>query len=281
MWVLVANAVFLVVELAGALAFGSIALLADVVHMFADVAALLVALGAAALAARPATERHTYGLGRAEIMAALFNAIALLVASAWLVVEAIDRIGSPQSLRGGGVMLVATAGLVVNAGSAWVLARAGSGNLNARAAFWHMTADALGSLAALISGAAALFFAAFWVDPVASLVVTALVVVGAVRVLAQSVRILLDASPREIDVRAVVNAMEAVPGVASAHHVHVWTIGNGEPALSAHLVLPDEPSLHEAQGRADAVRVMLDESFGVHHSTLEVECHPCDNPARH
>lgn len=279
-WVLVANALFLVIELAGALAFGSVALLADVVHMFSDVGALLVALGAAALAARPATSRHTYGLGRAEILAAQFNAVALLAASVWLVVEALDRLGTPQEIRGGGVMVVAFAGLVVNGVSALVLARAGSGNLNVRGAFWHMASDALGSFAALCSGAAAFFFNAEWVDPVASLFVTVLVVVGAARLLTASTRVLLDASPPGIDLRDVVEAIEAVPGVSSAHHVHVWTIGSGETALSAHLLLSDT-SLHDAQARAGVVRAMLNDRFDVHHATLEVECHPCDEPVPH
>jgi cobalt-zinc-cadmium efflux system protein len=269
------NAAFLVVEIVGGFAFHSLALLADGVHMVSDVVALTIAAVAASLALRPPTERHTYGLGRAEVLAASVNAVVLLIASTIIVIAAIGRFGASVSVHGGGVIVVAAIGLVVNATSAFVLARDAADNINVRAALWHMLGDVLGSCAALVAGIGIVVWNATWLDPVASIAVTVLVVVGGWRVLHDAVAVLLDSVPAHIDHRAVVAAILDEPGVNAAHHVHLWTIATGEVALSAHVVLDGERSLHEAQELADRVKARLVRGFGIGHSTLEVECHPC------
>ena len=269
------NATFLVVEVLGGLAFHSLALLADGVHMVSDVVALGIAAAAAALALRPPTDRHTYGFGRAEIDAATLNAVVLLLASTAIVVAAISRLGTPVQVHGGGVIAVAAVGLVVNVASALVLARDAASNLNVRAALWHMVGDALGSVAALVAGVAVVVWHANWVDPVASIVVTGLVVVGGWRVLRDAISVLLDAVPAHLDRGAVVETILAEPGVTAAHHLHLWTIGTGDVALSAHVVLDGERTLHDAQELAERVKHRLDHEYGITHSTIEVECHPC------
>ena len=269
------NATFLVVEVLGGLAFHSLALLADGVHMVSDVVALGIAAAAAALALRPPTDRHTYGFGRAEIVAATLNAVVLLLASTAIVVAAISRLGTPVQVHGGGVIAVAAVGLVVNVASALVLARDAASNLNVRAALWHMVGDALGSVAALVAGVAVVVWHANWVDPVASIVVTGLVVVGGWRVLRDAISVLLDAVPAHLDRGAVVETILAEPGVTAAHHLHLWTIGTGDVALSAHVVLDGERTLHDAQELAERVKHRLDHEYGITHSTIEVECHPC------
>ena len=278
LWALGANAAFLVVEIAGGLAFGSLALLADGVHMVADVAALGVALVAQVLAERPASARHTYGLQRAEVVGAQANAILLVAAAAWIAVAAAGRFGDPPEIDGAGVALVAAVGLVVNVASAIWLARAAGRSLNLRGASWHLASDALGSVGALVAGLAALWWSAPRVDVVASVLVAALVAVAGVRLLRDATLVLLEAVPAGLHVDELAGAIESVPGVEAVHHVHVWSLGSETPALSAHVVLEGERTLHDAQVTSAEVKSMLATRFEIVHATIEVECHPCDTP---
>jgi len=273
---LVANGSFLVVEIAGGVAFGSLALLADAAHMLSDVVALSIALVAFALVARPPSSRHTYGFGRTEVLAAQLNAVVLLAASVWIAIEAVRRFGAPGTIEGAGVTVVAAGGLAVNAGAAWLLGRVAGANLNLRAAFWHLVADALGSVGALVAGVAVLVAGATWVDPAASLFVTALIVVSAIRLLRDTSRVLLEATPSTVDVDTIERAMASSAGVESVHHTHIWSLGTESIALSAHVQLDSEPTLHEAQARGDELKELLATRFGIEHATLELECHDCD-----
>lgn len=276
LWIaLGANAAFLVVEVGAAIAFGSLALLADGVHMISDVAALGIALVAQQLATARASSRHTYGLVRAEVIGAQVNAVLLLAAAVYIVIEALGRIDDPGTINGVGVMAVAAVGLVVNVGSAWVIARTAGANLNMRGAFWHLVGDALGSLGALLAGAAVVLFGADWLDPVISLFIAALVVVSALALLRDVGRVLLEGVPSGLQVDEVEDALTGSNGVEAVHHLHLWSLGSETPALSAHVVLTGEPSLHEAQTRGDVLKEMLVERFGIAHATLELECHDC------
>ncbi len=237
--------------------------------------ALGLALGALALAQRPPTERHTYGFERAEVLAAQANGLLLFVGAVGVAVEAIRRLGSPQHLDAGPVLAVGVAGVVVNLGSAVVLARAARGNVNLRAAFWHLAMDALGSLAVIASAVGALVFDTRRLDPIASLFIGVLIVLAAWRVLRDTTRVLLDAVPTDLDVAVLTDALGAAEGVEAVHHLHVWTLGSERPALSAHVVLAGPLSLHDAQERATVLKTMLADRFGIQHTTLEVECHAC------
>jgi cobalt-zinc-cadmium efflux system protein len=254
------------------------------------VLALGLALGALALAQRPPTERHTYGFERAEVLAAQANGLLLLVGAIAVVIEAVRRFGNPQHLDAGAVLVVGVVGLLVNVGSAYVLARSAHGNLNLRAAFWHLALDALGSVAVIVSALGAMLFGAQRLDSIASLFIAALIVVAAWRLLRDTTRVLLDAAPTHIDVSVVSAALDAADGVEAVHHLHVWTLGSERPALSAHVVLAGPLSLHDAQERATVLKTMLADQFGIQHATLEVECHACvedhahsvpAEPARH
>jgi len=272
---LVANAGFLAVEVAGGFAFGSLALLADALHMVADVVALALAYAAVRVALRPPTERHTYGFGRAEVLAAQANAALMLVGAVVIAVEAVQRLSRPEPFATAGVLAVGIAGLAVNVGSAVVLARAGGESLNVRAALWHLGSDAAGSVAVIIAALGAAWFGADRLDPIASLIIAGLVLVGAVGLLRASTRILLEAAPPGIDTNEVRAALAAAGGVEAVHHLHVWTTGSERAALSAHVVVGEAVSLHDAQERAGKLKAMLAERFGIVHATLEVECHPC------
>jgi cobalt-zinc-cadmium efflux system protein len=273
---LVANGAFLVVEVVGGFLFDSLALLADAAHMASDVAALAVALGAQTLMDRPASARHSYGLRRAEVLGALANGALLLVASGWIVVEAIGRLGSSVAVDGRGLLLVAAVGLVVNLASAVAIARKAGGSLNMRAAFVHMAADAAGSLGAMTAGAAVLIWDVGWADPVVSILIAVLVLWSAWSLLRDTVHVLLEGTPRGMDAVEVRNALASEAEVEEVHHVHLWNIASDMPALSAHVVLGGEVTLHEAQLRGEKLKALLAERFGIEHATLELECHACE-----
>jgi len=277
--VLAANAVFTAAEVAGGLLFGSLALLADAAHMATDVAALSVALLALRLAERPHTSRHTYGLQRAEVLGATVNAVALLGASGWIVYEAIGRLGAPHAVSGVGLVSIAGAGLVVNVASAVVLARTAGRSLNVRAALTHMTVDAAGSVAAIAAGVAVLVGHATWFDAVASMGISVLGVWSAWRLLAEAVQVLLEGAPRGIDPAEAERLLAADPAVSDVHHVHVWSLASDVPALSAHVVLGEDVTLHDAQLHGDRLKATLAARMGIHHATLELECHDCVSPS--
>lgn len=273
-----ANAVLLVVEVVGGIAFHSLALLADATHMLTDVAGLAIALVAERLIDRPATVRHSFGLLRAEVLAAMANGVVLLAAAGWIGYEAVGRIGSAGDVRGGGLMAVAAVGLAVNVGSAALLLRARGHSLNMHGAFAHMAADAAGSVGALAAGAAIVLWGADWVDPAVSLLIGALVVWSAWGLLRDTTHVLLEGTPKGITPEDVAAELAADPDVASVHHLHMWNLASEVPALSAHVILNGERTLHDAQVAGDRLKAVLVERFGIAHSTLELECHACDGP---
>lgn len=273
---LVANGAFLGVELVGGVVFRSLALLADGAHMVSDVVALSIALIAQRLARRPHTARHTYGLQRAEVIGAQANAVLLFAASGWIVFEAIRRFDRPHGVDGAGLLTVAIAGFVLNAVSALVLERVAGRSLNMQAAVLHMALDAAGSLAAIAAGVAIVLFDARWVDPAASLLITALVVWSAWKLLRDATHVLMEGAPRGLDAREIERFIASDPVVEDIHHVHVWNIASDVPALSAHVVITGERTLHEAQVEGDRIRALVGERFGIEHTTFELECHACE-----
>ncbi len=276
LWLALAlNAALLVGEVAGGLAFGSLALLADAAHQASDVAALGVALVAQRLSTRSGSARHTYGLRRAEALGAQLNALLLLGAAAWIFVEAAHRLDAPEAVDGAGVVALASVALAVNVGCAVLLVRVRGRNLNLRGAFVHMVADAAGSVGAVASGVAVLAFGADRVDAAASILIGVLVVGAGARLLADTTHVLLEGAPRGLDPETIEAALAAEPGVRAVHHLHVWELASDAPALSVHLVLEGEPTLHDAQARGEGLKAMLETRFGIEHATLELECHDC------
>jgi cobalt-zinc-cadmium efflux system protein len=278
---LAANTVLLALELAGGLVFGSLALLADAAHLLADVTALAVALVAQRLLERPATLRHSFGLQRAEVLGAQVNGLMLVAVTGWIVWEAIQRIGHRADVDGAGMLTVAAIGLAVNIISAVVLARVRGHSLNMHGAFVHMVADAIGSVGAVAAGVAVIAWDATWVDAVASIGIAVLVLWAAWGLLRDTTHVLLEGTPRHLDPASVHEALEADPEVALVHHLHMWNLASDTPALSAHVVLDGEVTLHEAQTRGSRLKEMLAERFGIEHSTLELECHPCEEGPVH
>ncbi|MBV6508592.1 MAG: Cadmium, cobalt and zinc/H(+)-K(+) antiporter [Acidimicrobiales bacterium] len=274
---LVLNALLLVVQASGAIVFGSLALLADSAHQLTDVVGLTIALGARRLALRPHSSTYTFGFKRAELLGALVNAALLVAASGWIIYEAIERLGDPPEIDGIGVIILALAGLAVNAGSAWWLGRVSGENLNIRAAMVHLAADAAGSAAVLAAGVAAALWDAYWVDPAASMVIALLVIWTAWGLVTDASRILLEGTPPTTDPEAITRVIAAHDSVEEVHHVHLWSLDAEDTFLSAHIVV-DQANLHDAQRTADELKTLLKDRFGVDHTTFELECHPCAEP---
>jgi cobalt-zinc-cadmium efflux system protein len=246
--------------------------------MVSDVAALGIALVAQRLLTRPATARHSYGLQRSEVLAAQANGLTLVVVAGWIVVKAIHRIGQPVDVVGPGLLVVATVGLAVNVASAMHLRNSMGDNLNLRGAFTHMVLDAAGSVAAVAAGVAVIAFDARWFDPLVSIAIAALVLWSAYGLLRDTAQVLLEGTPRGMDPAAVEIALASDAAVEAVHHLHLWNLASDVPALSAHVVLLGEVTLHEAQASGERLKLALVERFGITHTTLELECHPCDGP---
>lgn len=262
------TAAFTVVEIAGGLLTGSLALLADAVHMLSDNVALALALFAVWLAGRPSTPERTYGYKRAEVLAALANGVALVALSIWIFYEAFRRLADPPDVLGGWMLALGVAGVGVNLAAAAILSRARSGSLNVEAAFRHVLADLLGSLG--VVAAATTILATGWLeaDPLVSVLIGLLVLASSWAILRDSTTILLEAAPSGIDTRAVGQRLARAPGVVEVHDLHIWTITSGFPALSAHVLVGRGEDCHAR--RLELAR-LLDEEFGIGHTTLQVD----------
>src|SRR4051812_5769844 len=258
---------FAVVEALGGWWTGSLALLSDAGHMFTDGAALALGALAAWMARRPPSQRHSYGLGRAEVVAALVNAAAMLVIIVALAYEAIVRLREPAPVAGGAAALIAAAGLAINL---WVMRRLAphQHDMNTRAARLHVIGDVLGSIAALAAGT--LIAATGWtrIDPLASLLICALIALSSVRLLRESVHALMEGVPAGMSVEAIGGEMARVDGVLSVHDLHVWTLSGSRTALSAHIVVLSLG--HWERTRAE-LQTRLHQRFGIDHVTLQPE----------
>ncbi|MCW2974144.1 MAG: cation diffusion facilitator family transporter [Thermoleophilia bacterium] len=257
----------LVAEIVAGLVFGSLALLGDAAHMVTDVSAYAIALWAARMSMRPPSATRTFGLGRLEILAALANGATLLAASAWIAFESVRRLVDPPTVDGSGMGLVAAIGLLANVAVLAVLWRSGSSGLNVRAAMLHAGGDLLGSVAAVAAGIVITFTGFDRADPIASLALSLLIVVGAWRLVRASADVLLDAAPAGIDADRVGSSLVTVDGVLEVHDVHVWTMAPGTVAASAHVRVGID---RDPSALLDDMQSTLASDHGIRHSTLQV-----------
>jgi len=259
---------FLVAEVVGGLLTGSLALLADAAHMLSDSVSLGLALGAVWLAQLPATSQRTFGLKRAEILAALVNGITLVAISIWIFVEAADRLSDPGEVEGGWVLLVAVLGLLVNGAAIAVLHRGAADSLNVSAAMRHVIADLLGSVGVIIAALVILTTGWDYADPLVSILIGLLILASSWSILRDTTQILLEGAPPGIDVSDVGREMASIPGVVEVHDLHVWMITSGFPALAAHVLVAEDDDCHEKRLE---VAAMLRARFGIDHATLQMD----------
>jgi len=256
------------IEITFGIVASSLALLADAGHMLTDALALVLAILAVGIAARPASGRFTYGLGRVEVLSAQANGVSLLLIGGWITYSAVRRLIDPPEVRGGIVLVVALIGALANVAAAAVLARGQSESINVRAAFLHITTDLAGFLGTALAGGLILLSGWNRFDPIASLGVALLCFISAFSLTRESLRIVLEGSPGEIDPAAVGQMLASDSEVVEVHDLHVWTVTSGFPALSAHVLVQQESDCHAARARlAEA----LNEQFGIDHTTLQVD----------
>lgn len=262
------NAGFVVAEVAASFLSGSAALLADAGHNLGDVLSLLLAWGASVLAARPAGPGFTYGLKSSSILAAITNVALLWVALGAVLIETVRRFWQPEPVDGGQMMVVAAIGIAINLGSALLFAGGRKSDLNLRAAFQHLLADAVVSASVVFAGLVIMLTGQNWIDPVASLIITLGLAWGSWDLLREAVKMGLLAVPAHIDEAAVRGYLDDLPGVARVHDLHIWPMSTTEVAFTAHFIMPrGQPGDEFLQQVAHE----LDHRFGIHHATIQVE----------
>ena len=258
----------MIAEAVGGWWTNSLALVADAGHMLTDVAALTLTLFAIWFAQRPATSKKTYGYYRLEILAAFVNGIALVLLSIWIIYEAMQRWQSPPQIAATPLTIIAFGGLIINVISAYLLHSDHKHDLNMRGAFLHVVGDLLGSVAAIVAGVLIWTMGWLWADALGSILISAIIILGAWRLILDSVNVLLEGTPRHINLAAVETTILETDGVGGVHDLHVWTISSGIEALSAHITHDDSVSHSELLA---VVRNNLHDRFGIDHLTIQME----------
>ncbi len=275
---IILNVGFVVVEIVFGLAANSSALLADAGHNASDVLSLVFAWAAIWIASRKPSGKYTYGLRRTTILASVLNGTLLLVAIGFIAWDAIGKLSAPTEVAGNTIMIVAGVGVVINTATALLFMRGQKDDLNIKGAFLHMAADAGVSLGVVLAGLAIRYTGAYWIDPVMSFVIVAVILYGTWGLLVDSINLALDAAPKDIQVNDVRSYLQSLPGVVNVHDLHVWGLSTTMTALTAHLIVPD--------GKGDEflydLRRELRNRFGIDHTTIQIETsledlERCDN----
>lgn len=269
---------FLVVEVIGGIITNSLTLLSDAGHMLSDAASLGLSYFAVKLGERKGTQEKTYGYKRFEIIAAALNGITLIVVSVLIFYEAFHRLFAPQEVQSSGMLLISLIGLVVNIIAFWMLMKGDKDeNLNVRSAFLHVLGDMLGSVGAIVAALLIMFFGWGIADPLASVIVSALILISAFRVTKESFHILMEGAPEQIDGEQVKKVLGKIPMVKEVHDLHIWTITSGYPVLSCHLTIADYGIHDEVLSCAQKI---LHDEFAIEHSTIQVEraANGCPSP---
>jgi len=269
-------AAIMIAEVIGGILSNSLALLGDAGHMLVDTLALGLSLFAITIAAKPATPSKTFGYHRVEIMAALVNGVLLAFVAAYIFYEAYQRFSEPPSVRVPLMLLVAGIGLAANLAGIFLLRRVSHGNLNIRAAFWHILGDSISSLGVITGGV--IIYVTGWsiVDPIIAVLIGCIILWGAIRLVRESVDILLEAVPKHINIEEVIAILTGMTGVEEVHDVHIWTITSGIYALSAHLIIEDQSVSNSAE-IVEAVNKEMSQRFNITHTTLQLECERCES----
>ncbi len=264
------NLLITVAEVIGGLVSGSLSLLSDALHNFSDAVAVIIAWIAMRLNARPRTASHTFGLKRAEVLAAVVNAGALVAISVYLFVEAWQRFQDPQPIAGMVMTTVAGIGLAANVLGTWLLHRGSKTNMNLRAAYLHLFSDAISSIGVILGGLAITFYGITWIDPLLTVLIGVYVLKESLHILWRALGVFMLAAPPGVSLDEVRAALLAMPGVTGVHHMHLWEVAEHDIHFEAHVQVEDR-LLSEVTALREAIERMLDERFGIHHPTLQME----------
>lgn len=271
---LVLNFIITIAEVAGGMLSGSLALLSDAMHNFSDGIAVLVSAIAIRLSKRPRTRKHTFGLKRAEIIAATINASTLIIISFFLIKEAIERMFNPTPVAGTLMLAVAVVGLIANLVCTILLKRGSAHNINVRAAYLHLFSDTVASVAVIMGALCIMLFDVHWIDPVLTVIISLYILKETYAIVKESVDVIMMTSPPEIDISEVQRAIEAMPGVRNIHHVHLWRLGDADIHFEAHIDV-DDMSVSQTGVLKQAIEKVLCEGCRITHTTLQFECDAC------
>ncbi len=277
LWVTLLNFSISLVQVVGGIISNSLSLISDAIHNFGDTSAIFIAFLAGKHANKKPDARKTFGYKRAEILAALFNAVVLIAICVFLFVEAYERLKNPQAIKGGIMLSVAVFGLLANLISVLVLQKEKSRNLNIRAAYLHLLGDTLSSVAVIVGGISILIWQVYWLDPLITVAVGVYIIYHTLGILRQTVDILMQATPRHIDVKKIKQSVETLSQVENIHHLHVWQMDDEQIHLEAHLNMDKDLSLSETQAVRHEVETLLKNQFGISHITLQIEYKGCEN----
>jgi cobalt-zinc-cadmium efflux system protein len=268
------NFAITVVEIIGGIVSGSLSLLSDALHNFSDGIAIIISYIAIRLSKRPRTLKYTFGLKRAEVLAAIINASALIIICFFLIKEAIDRFVNPTPITGKLMLAFAAVGLLANIAGTMLLRRGSDENTNIRAAYIHLLSDAVSSLALIIGAAFIMMFKITWVDPVLTILISIYILKETYEIFKTSIDVIMMSSPGEIDMKELQQAVETIPGVRNIHHVHIWKMNDSEIHFEAHIEVDDVPVSRTVDIRGEIERRLL-ERHDITHTTLQFECDTC------
>jgi len=268
------NFLITIVEVIGGIFSGSLALISDAMHNFSDGIAIIVTYVALRLSKKPRSFKYTFGLKRAEIVAAIINASTLIIISFFLIKEAIERFLHPSPITGSVMLVVASVGLIANIIGTVLLKKGSEDNLNLRAAYFHLLSDAISSLAVIIGAVCIVFFNIYWIDPVLTILISLYILKETFEIVKESVDVVMMSTPPDIDINEIQRALETIPGVKNIHHVHLWKMNEVDIHFEAHIDV-DDVLVSSTAGIRKEVEHRLHDLFEITHTTLQIECDSC------
>jgi len=272
------NFTITVVEIVGGIVSASLSLLSDAIHNFSDGIAIIVSYIAIRLSKKPRTLKYTFGLKRAELLAAIINASTLIIISFFLIKEAIGRFSNPTPITGNLMLVVAVVGLIANVIGTLLLKKGSGQNINIRAAYVHLLSDAVSSLAVIIGAVFIMMFDITWIDPTLTIFISIYILKETYDIVKEAVDVIMMSSPAKIDMNDLQRTIEAIPGVRNIHHVHLWKMNDSDIHFEAHIDVEDVPVSRTAEIR-EAIDQCLHDSFDINHTTLQFECDSCSRKA--
>jgi len=264
-----------VAEVIGGIISGSLSLISDALHNFSDGFAIIITYVAMRLSKRPKTSKYTFGLKRAEIIAAIINASTLIIISFFLIKEAIDRFSNPTPIAGSLMLIVASLGLIANVAGTLLLKKGSANNLNIRAAYFHLLSDAVSSLAVIIGALFIILYKIYWIDPLLTVLISIYILKETYEIVKESVDILMMSNPEGIDLNAIKNIVEKIPGVINIHHIHLWKLNDNDTHFEAHIEVEDM-AVSKTIEIQKQIEHKLHDKYEINHTTLQFECGACD-----
>lgn len=277
LWATLLNFLIATVEVIGGIFSNSLALISDALHNIGDGIAVLLAYIANRVGNRPSNERKTFGYKRIEILAALLNAIILIVTSLYLFYEAIQRLIAPEPVKGMTMLVVAVIGLLANLAAVWMLHRDSSRNINVKAAYLHLIADTLSSVAVIIGALLIYYYEIYWIDPVITILIGLFIIKETWAILKQAVDILMQGTPGSINLSEITEDLEKIPAVANIHHVHAWNLDDHSIHFECHVDLVENNRISESENVYHEIESLLKEKYHISHITIQFEHHWCDD----